>query len=338
MSFLLLLGLLVPTITHTEEQTQEHTTTESKPFYYAIPMGALQVCVNIEPHIKDLCQKHCDALWNILSPAEIMTLLSWCTIGYYNQTYAGMYAPHRAERQAFIDLAQNIETAAVEFADFYSGVTFDPKTNQYDKEMVSLMLQQAFDSQKYELIYNSLRTQCTPDEAIIMQHLATPTQFKERMSIAFDELPEPILFPTYYTPENIHEKIVQTTESLHTFIESLSAQQKLFLLLESNIRSTCTLEWINENHYAALNTLKINNAMLIANTDLEGTIQKEQIDESTHALNQEEMFKNAALAVPFEFLYAKAQEIAETGTQEAKILFALQVTPKVFAQVTQELK
>lgn len=338
MTFLLLLGLLMPAVTHTQEKKQEYTTVEGKLFNYAIPMGALQVCVNMQPHIKQLCQKQCDALWNILSPAEVMTLLSWCTIGYYNQKHAGMYAPHIAERQAFVELAQNIETAAVEFADFYSGVTFNPKTNQYDKEILSLMFQQAFDSQKYELIYNSLRAQCTADEKTIMQCLATPTQFQERMSIAFDELPEPILFPTYYTPENTHEKIVQTIESLHTFIESLSAQQKFFLLLESHIRSTYTLEWINENHCAALNTLKINDAMLIANDDLANTIQKEHTGDSALAFNQEEMFKNAVLAVPFEFLYAKAQEIAEAGTQEAKILFALQVTPEAFAQITQELQ
>lgn len=301
---------------------------------FFIPMGAFNICFNLalSPAIKPQCQAQCEALWNILTPDEILNLLSWCTIGWYNQTYQTLYAPHIIEREKFIALAQKIESAGVYFEDLNIIVAIDQK-EPAGAHLLQLMLQQMFDNMKYHMLYTSLCSQCTTDEALILHSLCTPTQFKTRMSIILvDGTIEPILFPTHYSPETIYDDMNAISESLTQFVESLTSQQKLLLLLESNLRSNFnTLETIHTTHQTALDELKTKPGAIV--------MMRELYSPAPETINTVAPTNDVVLVIPFEALYEKAQEIVATsGTSLQKALFKLQMKPQNFVNFNKELK
>jgi hypothetical protein len=125
-------------------------------------------------------------------------------------------------------------------------------------------------------------------------------------------------------------------QSLSAFVESLNSQQKLFLLLESNLRVKRTLEDLNELHKEALDDLKTKTGVVLISSNTTEFIESATPLGSSFSLDQE-IVKNSILIVPFELLYKKAQEIAEIGTPLQKKLFALHATPEDFAH-TKESK
>jgi len=329
MTLLLLLGLLIPTSICANETISESSNkvllaevSADNTLDFLVGVGAFNICFNLEPFSQRQCQAQSEALWNILTPDEIMNILSWCTIGWYNQTYQDLYAPHIVEREKFIALAQKIESAGVYVEDLDIVVTIDPKEPNH-AHLLQLMFQQMFDTMKYSTIYDSICASCTPDEALILHSLCTPTQFKTRMSIMLDGILEPVLFPSYYSPETIYDGMAAISESLIQFVESLTSQQKLFLLLESNLRSSDTLEIIHTTHQAALDELRVKPGAIVMMRELYS-----QAPETIHTVAPTE---DVVLMIPFEALYEKAQEIVATfGTPLQKALFKLQVKPQDF--------
>jgi hypothetical protein len=337
-------SMLIASAVHAEElqyskvplaQLSTDNTNDTLEFFVGV--GAFNICFNLDPLNQRKCQPQCEALWNILTPDEILDILSWCTIGWYNQTYQTLYAPHIVERQKFIDLAQKVESAGVYIEDLNIILQIiDPKEPEEPAgaRLLQLMFQQKFDTMKYHLIYTSLCSQCTADEALILHSLCTPTQFKTRMSIVLvDGTVEPVLFPTHYSPETIYDDTNAISESLTQFVESLTSQQKLFLLLESNLRSSLNLETIHTTHQAALDELKTKPGAIVMMRMQEFYTQ---VPENIHTGTPKE---NLVLVIPFEALYEKAQKIVETsGTPLQKALFKLQMKPQDFVNFNKELK
>lgn len=329
-TFLLLLGFLVPVYTHAEEQTQAAATPIAlsnlrgpeqavQPLCeFRIPLGQFNICFQTSSFLQELCKKQTEELWNILSPEDIMCLLSWCTIGWYNQIYQTTYAPQFIERQNFINLAQKVEKCGFDIKDLDIFVPFDRDS----VETIQSMFERSFDVERYRLLYETLQKECSANEMLILHTLLTPTQFNDQMGLAFEELPGRFLFPTYYSPETLQDEVVTIMESLQTLTAPMTSKQKLFLLLESNLRSMRTLDFTEAVHKTALDKLKTTSNSFL--------LMEDGINKATYTA-ENFPYDKATFILPFEALYAKAQELATTGTKQEQALFQLQATPQDYA-------